>query len=99
MRTVTLSTILVMTMARCRLSDKNIQKLNKKLGVDYAVYMYRGGYGRWLLAFTHSTDGTGSVKCFYINRDTGEVDEKLDAGAGSISKCWCGCVKGNDEVS
>jgi len=80
-------------MARCRLSDKSAKKINAKLGVDYAVYMYRGGYGRWLLAFNHSTDGTGSVSCHYINRDTGEIDMKIKAIAGRLSKCWCGCVK------
>lgn len=79
-------------MARCRLSDKNIQKLNKKLGVDYAVYMYRGGYGRWLLAFNHSVDGSGNVDTCYINRDTGEVND-IDILGGRLSKCWCGCVK------
>jgi hypothetical protein len=78
-------------MARCRLSDKNIQKLNKKLGVDYAVYMYRGGYGRWLLAFKHSTDGSGTVDTCYINRDTAEID--ATAAKGRLSRCWCGCVK------
>ena len=82
-------------MARCRLSDKNIKKLNNKLGVDYAVYMYRGGYGKWLLAFNHSLDGSGSVECVYINRETGEID--AGAGGGLINKCWCGCVKEQNE--
>ena len=88
--------------ARCKLSQRKVNKYNKQFGWNYAVLMYRGGYGDCLVAFNHATPDsekqmfngklTRRVKCDFVNRKTGEIIESY--GNGMLSACECGCVNG-----
>ena len=89
-------------MARCKLSQKKVNKYNKQFNWNYSVLMYRGGYGTGLVAFNHATpesekkiyDGTvyRVVKCDFVDRKTGEIIEPY--GNGLLSTCECGCING-----